>query len=245
MGTRAVSRHVRSAFRAHALVVVAESLVVAASAGIATHAAAIAGSSGGGGAQRAWIALVVAALAAVAWALERLGDPSSVARKLDRDRGLRGAVLTAFQAEALPEMSEVARLLGSRVAPELNARRFLGAAARPSAVLLALPCLSIALWSLATDASREPGSGRHRSLGTDGCRRRVRRAAEALRTRATESQRTVPLPPALEEESAAASRPGPGAGARRAPPAADPEGALRGSRAPPGARCSARSRATP
>lgn len=227
-GTRAVSRHVRSAFRAHALLVVAESLVVAASAGIATHAAAIAGSSAGGGAQRAGIALVVAALAGVAWGLERLGDPSSVARKLDRDRGLRGAVLTAFQAEALPEMSEVARLLGSRVAPELSARRFVGTAARSSAVLLALPCLAIALWSLAADASER---ARARPLPDLSAPTVVAAGfagrAEALRSRADGIAANAALPPALEEESRRIAAGAAALGARRVPPAADPEGALR------------------
>jgi hypothetical protein len=157
MSAGVVSRRVRGAHRAHVALVIAESLVLAGSAGTVTWAATLARLQSGAGAQAISIALLVSAFAGAAWALERLEDPASVARAIDRRQGLRGAVLTAFQAEASSASSDLARLLGSRVASELSSLRFLGTAVRSSAALLALPCLSIAVASLAIDAARDPG----------------------------------------------------------------------------------------
>jgi len=224
-GTEVVRRRVRSVFRAHALLVVVESLVVAASAGIATIAAELASSSVADPVQRTIIALLVAALASAAWILERLGDSSSVARRLDRDRGLRGAVLTAFQAEASPATSEVASLLGSRVAPEISAKRFLATASRSSAVLLALPCLAIAVWSLAADGAREAPSPEPHARTRAGAA--IADRTEALRARAADLVARDDVPPAVDDEFRRIAAEAAALRTSRAAPSVDPEGSLR------------------
>jgi len=180
MATAVVSHRVRAVFRAHAGLVAAESLVVAASAGAATMASALASvpRASSDDRQRLAISVLAAILAGIAWALERLGDPESVARAIDRQRGLRGAVLTAFQSEkASGPISPVAELLASRISREVSPLSFLRASWRASAPLLALPWFAIALWSLtveraATPSARNPAASPAAALGA-GIRERV------------------------------------------------------------------------
>ena len=84
MAARAVSRKVRAAHRAHVGWVVLEGLVIAGSAAVATAAAERAAAGDPPGGQSAALLALVAALAGASWVLERLADPTEVARRLDR-----------------------------------------------------------------------------------------------------------------------------------------------------------------
>ena len=200
-----VSPRVRAVFRVHIGLVVAESLFVAASAGAATMASALASIPRGAPDERQRLAIVilVAVLAGVAWALERLGDPETVARTIDRQRGLRGAVLTAYQSEsASGPFSSVAELLASRISREVSPLAFLRASWRGSAPLLALPWFAIALWSLTADrAPTLPATNRAASSAAalaTGIRERV----AAIQDTADRIART----PGLAADLAAVSR---------------------------------------
>ncbi len=198
-----VSPRVRAAFRAHVALVVAESLLVAASAGAATMAATLASNSRATSddRQRLAIAILVSVLAAIGWALERLGDPQAVARAIDRQRGLRGAVLTAFQGEkAGGSSSPVSQLLASRAAREVSPSSFLRASWRSSAPLLALPWFAVALWTLASeraDLSTTRTSSTTSGVSAAGIRERV----ASIQDTADRIARTPGLAPDLETVS--------------------------------------------
>jgi hypothetical protein len=195
-----VSSRVRAVFRVHVGLVAAECLFVAASAGAATMAAALASVSPAtqDERQRLVIAILVSVLAAIAWALERLGDLESVARTVDRQRGLRGAILTALQSEKADSPSSVAELLASRAAREVAPISYLRASWRASAPFLALPWFAIALWSLAAERSvataERIASGSASAASVAGIRDRV----AAIREAADRIARTPGLAPDLE-----------------------------------------------
>jgi hypothetical protein len=151
MAARVVSARVRSARRAHLVLVGGESLLIGASAGLVTLAAAVAAGALAADAQAFAAAILAAILAAAAWWSERRGDEASVARAIDRNAGLSGALLTAFEAERLGSPSSLAGLLAARVAPAVSAARYLRESLRSSAALLAVPCVAAALWGLAVD----------------------------------------------------------------------------------------------
>jgi hypothetical protein len=204
MATGVVSRRVRAVFRAHVGLVVAESLLVGASAGVATIASTLVSiprASPHDG-QRVTIAILVAILGAIAWALERLEGPEAVARAIDRQRDLRGAVLTAFQSErAERSPSSVAQLLASRISREVSPRSFVRSSWRASAPLLALPWFAIALWSLAAERAGSPiarnAPASPAALAAPGIRERV----AAIQDTADRIARTPGLAPDLEAVS--------------------------------------------
>jgi len=197
---KVVSRRVRAVFRAHAGMVVAESLVVAASAGAATMASALASipRAPSDERQRVAVVLLVAILAGVAWAIERIGDPEDVARTIDRQRGLRGAVLTAFQSESTSgPSSSVADLLASRTSPEVSPLSFLRASWRASAPLLALPWFAIALWSLAAERAATAPPRMIAASSAAALATGIRGRVAALQDTADRIARTPDLPPDL------------------------------------------------
>ena len=198
MATGVVSGRLRATYRAHVALVLAESLLLAGSAGIATGAATLARLPADAEGQAIAIALLVSALAGASWALERIGDRASVAREVDRQRGSKGAVLTAFQAESAGDASGLAQLLGSRVAHEVSTRSYARAAVRSSAPLLALPWLAIALWSLAVDSAGAPARDSIRSSSSAS----VAGHAAGIRSRAERLATTRELGAEVEAELA-------------------------------------------
>jgi hypothetical protein len=130
---------------------VGESLLIAVSAGTVTMAATIAGGSPTTEGQALIVALGVAILAGIAWGAELSADARSVARAMDRRFGLSGAWLTAYEAESRGAPSPLSNLLAREIAPAASARRFLSEAAKSSALFLAAPLASAALWSLAIE----------------------------------------------------------------------------------------------
>jgi hypothetical protein len=147
-----VSARVRSARQRELLLLSGELAVVGFSAGVATLAAAAVGGTPASEVQAQVLAWTVALLAGVAWRAERRTDIGSVARSMDRFFELSGAWLTAFECESKDSASPVARLLAREIAPAVSVRRFAAGAARSSALLLAAPFVSLALWTLAAEA---------------------------------------------------------------------------------------------
>jgi hypothetical protein len=143
---------VRTALRAQLVLVGGESLLLAVSAGLLTMAAAAAEGTSATEGQAIVAAGLVAILTAFTWGAERRADARTVARTLDRRSGLSGAVLTAFEAESGGAASPVADLLARKVAPTISVKSFVRDTARSSALLLAAPLASVALWMLAADA---------------------------------------------------------------------------------------------
>ena len=205
MATKVVSPRLRSVFRVHVGLVVAESVLVAASVGGATMAATIVSMprAPSDETQRLAVAILAAVLAANAGAHESDGDTETMARAIDRQRGLGGAVLTAFQSEsAAGPSTSVAQLLAARISLEVSPLSFLRASWRASAPLLALPWFAIAIWSLAAERAgiSAPGNASAASpasVATTGIHARV----AAVRDAADRIARTPGLAPDLEAVS--------------------------------------------
>jgi len=157
MATGAVSARVRGARRARLALTAGECLLVAVSAAWLTLAAAAASGAPAGGFQPFAAAGLSAAFAAAAWIGERDLDAESVAREMDLRSGLRGALFTAFEAEARGSASPLVQVLGAEIAPRLSVRAFVREAARSSALLLAAPCVALALWTFSLESRGEPG----------------------------------------------------------------------------------------
>jgi hypothetical protein len=151
-----VSACVRSARRRRRLLSAGEVAVIALSVGIGTLAAAAVGGTPATDRQAQLLALAVAILAGIAWGIERRADARSIARAMDRSFGLSGAWLTAFEIESRGSASPVAALLAREIAPAVSLNRFTAEAARSSALLLAVPFVSLSLWTLATEAREAP-----------------------------------------------------------------------------------------
>jgi hypothetical protein len=190
MNSGSVSSSVGTALRGRRALSVGESLLIAASAGIATMAAAIAGGSSTTDRQALILALAVAILAGFSWGAERIADARSVARAMDRRFGLSGAWLTAYEAESRGSSSSLAGLLAREVAPAVSVSRYVGDAARSSALFLAAPLAAAALWSLAIEARDATPVDRMEPPGAAGAIPGAVRA-EALRS---EAARLAALP---------------------------------------------------
>lgn len=152
MNPGGVQASVRTALRGRWALTVGESLMIAASAGIVTMTSAVAGGSPTTDGQALTVALAVAILAGFAWGFERSANARSVARAMDRRFGLSGAWLTAYEAESRGSSSPLANLLAREIAPAASVNRFVSEAAKSSALFLAAPLASAALWSLAIEA---------------------------------------------------------------------------------------------
>ena len=127
-----VSAKIRSARAAHAALVVGQSAILGISAALVVLAAAAAGGRPSVDAQASVAAVLTACLAAASWWMESVVGSGEVASAIDRQEGLSGALLTAFESEASGSRSAVAELLSERVVPRVSVARYVRTLVRSS-----------------------------------------------------------------------------------------------------------------
>jgi hypothetical protein len=136
-----------------------------------------------------WSDGLVAGLAAgAAWWLERRTARAELVRRIDRRRGLDGALITLWQTTqgSSGERPALASALAGRVAPKSGRAALLAAALATTPLILALPCGSAALYAAALARDSAGASAPAASAGTLG------ELARELRRTALERRAQVP-----------------------------------------------------